>query len=165
MVRLEIVGDDIGTYEVLWRNPAGQEISTLTTASTGVPGLHMVSITNPATGCIAMDSVLVLDDAATPPIVNFRQNTLDISCEGGPAIVDAAGSSDGGQFMYVWSVVTGGEEPSSQGNDTLIVRTAGVYRLTITNQANGCVNSRDMTVTDSRVFPQVGPRRGHDPGL
>jgi gliding motility-associated-like protein len=62
--------------------------------------------------------------------------------------------------MYVWSVVSDGEDPSSQGNDTLVVRTAGVYRLTITNQANGCINSRDVTVTDSRVFPQVEPVEG-----
>jgi gliding motility-associated-like protein len=154
-VRLEITGDDIATYEVRWLNPDGQGISTSATARTGDPGLHMVFITNRATECTAVDSVLVIDDAATPPIVNFRQNTLDISCEGGPAIVDAAGSSDGGEFVYVWSAVTNGEEPSSQGNDTLVVRTAGIYRLTITNQANGCINSRDMTVTDSRVFPQV----------
>lgn len=159
-VRLEITGDDIGTYQIRWLNPADEEISTTAIANAEEPGLHMVSITNPATGCTAIDSVLVIDDAAVPPIVNFRQNTLDISCEGGPAIVDAAGSSDGTQFMYVWSVVSGGEDPSSQGNDTLVVRTAGIYRLTITNRANGCINSRDVTITDSRVFPQVEPVEG-----
>ncbi|MFK8163097.1 MAG: gliding motility-associated C-terminal domain-containing protein [Lewinella sp.] len=154
-VRFGITGDDLSRYDVRWLNPEGQEIGTMTSVSTGVPGMHMVTITDQTSGCISMDSVLVIADAAIPPIVNFRQNTLDISCEGGPAVVDAAGSSDGDEFEYVWSVVTDGEEPSSQGNDTLVVRTAGVYRLTITNQANGCVTSRDMTVTDSRVFPQV----------
>jgi gliding motility-associated-like protein len=159
-VDLQITGDDVDNYDVRWLNPDDEEIGTTASVLTGVPGLHMISITNPATGCTAVDSVLVIDDAATPPLVTFRQNTLDISCEGGPAIVDAAGSSDGGEFEYVWSVVMDGEEPSSQGNDTLIVRTAGIYRLTISNQANGCINSRDVTITDSRVFPQVEPVEG-----
>lgn len=154
-VRLEVTGAQVGSYDIVWNNPAGEELGTGPIVLTGVPGVHMVSITNPATGCTAVDSLLVIDDAANPPFVSFRQNILDISCEGGPVIIDAASSSQGENLTYLWEVVSGGETPATQGNDSLRVRTAGVYRLTITNLTNGCSDAREVTVTDSRVFPMV----------
>ncbi len=142
-------------YGYTWLDPSGTEIGTTQSVRTGEPGVHLVNITNPVTGCTAVDSVLVLDDAARPPFVSFRQNSLDITCEGGPAIIDAAASAQGPEFEYVWENITDGETPATQGNDTLRVRTAGVYRLTITNRITNCSNFRDVIITDSRVFPNV----------
>ncbi len=142
-------------YTYRWADPMGNEISTNRTAQATSPGLYSVTITNPATNCQAIDQVFVDDDANTPPFVTFRQNSIDITCESGPALIDASGSTDGSFFEYVWSSSNGGEEPATQGNDTLIVRSAGTYRLTIRNLATECESFREMVVTDSRDFPNV----------
>ncbi|MEL7162185.1 MAG: hypothetical protein AAFN92_15625, partial [Bacteroidota bacterium] len=142
-------------YEYRWTDAEGVEISTSTTARVTTPGFYDVVITNTVTSCQAMDRVYADNDQADLPFVAFRQNTLDISCENGPAIIDAAPSVDGPEYTYEWSNVEGGETPAEQGNDTLIVRTAGTYRLTVLNQNTSCENFREVTVTDSREFPNV----------
>ena len=154
-VQLRIVGNDVSTYDIAWTDPLGAAIGTEDIVRTGEPGTHFISITNPETGCTALDSVLVIDDGTDVPFISFRQNSLDITCESGRAIIDAANSSQGANLTYTWSNVEGGEEPTTQGNDSLRVNTAGTYRLTILNEVSQCSAFRDVIVTDSREFPNV----------
>ena len=154
-VGLRIVGGDVETYDVVWTDPTGVTIGNEPTVLTGDPGIHFVSVTNPATGCTAVDSVLVLDDGTDTPFISFRQNSLEITCESGRALIDAANSSQGSNFTYTWTNVVDGEEPAIQGNDTLRVGTAGTYRLTIVNEISQCSASREVIVTDTRDFPEV----------
>ncbi|TXF91676.1 T9SS type B sorting domain-containing protein [Neolewinella aurantiaca] len=154
-VTLRIQGESVAGYDLVWTDPLGVEIGTTSTVSTGEPGTHFISVTNPASGCSVVDSVIVIDDGTDTPFVSFRQNTLDITCESGRAIIDASGSSQGSNIEYIWSNVTDGEEPATQNNDTLRVGTAGTYRLTVVNLVSQCSSSRDVVVTDSRVFPEV----------
>lgn len=154
-VNIRITGNDVSSYDVVWTDPLGTQIGTESTVSTGEPGTHFITIFNPASGCTAVDSVVVTDDGADAPFVSFRQNSLDITCESGRVIIDASGSSQGSNLEYIWSNVVGGEEPATQDNDSLRVGTAGTYRLTILNEVSQCSTSRDVTITDSRVLPNV----------
>lgn len=156
-VRIRVETEFADDYDFVWNDPSGSEISTESFASASTSGIHTVTITNRATGCVATDEVFVDDDQSDPPFVAFRRNNIDISCESGPAVIDAEPSvgEGGGRYTYTWSVVSGGEEPSEQGNDTLTVRTAGVYRLTVLDNVTLCEDFRDIEVTDSRVFPEV----------
>lgn len=159
-VLLNVQGNEVATYEFIWTDPLGTGIGNENSVRTGEPGVHLVSITNPATGCTALDSVLVIDDRAETPFVSFRQNSLEITCESGRALIDASGSSQGSNLEYTWTNVIGGEEPATQGNDSLLVGTAGTYRLTILNEQSQCSTSRDVIITDFRVFPNVEPVEG-----
>ncbi len=154
-VTLRVTGAGVVDYDIAWTDPLGASIGNESTVATGEPGTHFVSITNPTTGCTAIDSVVVVDDRVDVPFVSFRQNSLDISCESGRVIIDASGSSQGANLEYTWANVEGGEEPATQNNDSLRVGTAGTYRLTILNLATQCSTSRDVIITDSRVFPNV----------
>jgi len=154
-VRLSLEDPGTDDYVVVWRDPAGTDIGSEYFVSTGVPGVHRVEVTNPSTGCLRTDSVIVLDDAAVPPVVAFRQNSLELACDIGPLYLDGSPSSQGVEFTYSWEAITGGEEPRAQGNDSLLINTAGTYRLTVVNRSNNCSNSRDVIVTDPRVYPMV----------
>ena len=155
MVTLTVEDGGTDDYEYVWTDPAGMTIGTSASVMTGVVGVHYVEVTNLVTSCTAVDSVLVLDDAAEVPFVSFRQNTIDITCETGPALIDASPSTQGENITFFWEVVSGGETPMTQGNDSLLVRVAGVYRLTVTNTETNCSRSREVEVTDSRVLPNV----------
>lgn len=154
-VTFQLEGAGADDYQVVWTDPSGTEISTAYSVTTGVVGLHRVMVTNPATGCMRQDSVLVEADAAGVPIVAFRRNSLELSCEDGPVWLDGAPSSQGDIFDYRWETIEGDEQPGMQGNDSLRIRTAGIYRLTVINTETNCTNSRDVIVTDPRVFPEV----------
>ncbi|MEM9527609.1 MAG: gliding motility-associated C-terminal domain-containing protein, partial [Bacteroidota bacterium] len=156
-IRVSNPADD---YEYAWSDPEGNDISTSVGASVSMVGFHTVVITNPNTNCQATDQVYVDDDAAELPFVAFRRNSLDITCESVPVIINAEPSVDGPEYLYTWSTVTDGEEPSEQGNDSLAVRTAGTYRLTVLNQQTNCEAFRDIVVTDSRVYPQITDLQG-----
>jgi gliding motility-associated-like protein len=151
-IRVSNPADD---YSYRWSDPDGNEISTDSIATADRPGFYRVEITNPATSCVSIDSVFVNDDAATLPFVAFRQNNLEITCESGGALLDASFSSSGPNLEYTWEAVVGGETPNTQGDDSLRVNTGGTYRLTILNTATNCSASRELTVTDNRVFPNV----------
>ena len=154
-VRVSITGSEVNDYEVVWTAPDGTEAGSGDNIRVSNAGIYRVNVANTESGCSSVDSVLVVADGDDLPFVSFRQNNLDITCETGPALIDASGSSRGPEFTYTWAAVVDGEEPNEQGNDTLRVRTAGTYSLTILNTASGCSNSREMFVTDSRVFPVV----------
>lgn len=156
-IRVENPAED---YEYTWVDPSGDEISTTDFATAATSGFYTVTITNTSTNCQATDQVFVDDDAAELPFVAFRRNSLDISCESVPVIINAEPSVDGPEYLYTWSTVSEGEEPTEQGNDSLAVRTAGTYRLTILNQQTNCEAFRDIVVTDSRVYPTISELPG-----
>jgi gliding motility-associated-like protein len=160
VVTFQLEGAGADNYQVVWTDPAGTEISTEYSVTTGVAGLHRVMVTNPITGCTRQDSVLVEAGGANVPIVAFRQNSLELTCENSPVWLDGAPSSQGDIFTYMWETVEGAEQPNMQGNDSLRVRTAGIYRLTVLNTETNCTNSRDVIVTDPRIFPEVNAVAG-----
>lgn len=153
-VFVEVATED-DTYTFDWTDASGTSVGANRRVQVEAAGVYTVAITDPATGCVATDQVEVVDDAAEIPFVAFRQNSIAITCESGPAVIDAEPSTSGPEFEYAWENISGGETPESQGVDTLRVQTAGTYRLTITNLITNCTNFRDVLVTDNRDFPEV----------
>ncbi len=154
MIFLTVDADDL-SYTYLWSNPFGLEIGENATVGVSEAGIYTVVITNPATGCSVTEEVEVIADATTPPFVAFNQNTLDITCVFDGVIIDASPSVDGNDFQYVWENIVDGETPEIISFDSVRVNTAGTYRLTVTNLATNCASSREITITDSREFPNV----------
>ena len=154
-VELEVTGDQLDQYQISWEDPDGGDLGTATTATATMPGFHRLTITNPATGCTSVDSVFVEADGADLPLVFFRRSTESITCERQRPIIDASPSADGDQLVYTWSAIVDGEEPETQGNDSLRVSTGGTYRLTIVDTVTMCSNFRDIVVSDVRELPNV----------
>ncbi|NUN99977.1 MAG: gliding motility-associated C-terminal domain-containing protein [Saprospiraceae bacterium] len=103
-----------------------------------LPGTYTCMIVDAFTGCFNATSIDVMADFA-PPIVEVTPN-VNI-CQGGSALLSAAGSSAGVNFIYTWSSGQSGQDISVSPASTT------VYTLTVENTTNGCVSTASTTVT------------------
>ncbi len=103
---------------------------TAQTIQVSISGIYSVTVTSPVDGCPASDTINVTID--TIPVVNL-----------GPAITQCGGSVtlDAGNAgsTYLWS--------DNSTNETLVVTTSGIYRVTVTNNGTGCTATGSVSVT------------------
>ncbi len=104
--------------------------------------------------CLSSDCVQVFEDLLTP--IADAGPTQQIDCANAIAILDGTGSSQNGNFSYLW---TG---PSIISGETTLepeVDQSGIYVLTVTNDDNGCTSEAETEVTDNMVSPiaSAGP--------
>ncbi len=120
-----------GTYYYQWSNGATiQNLVGLTA------GLYIVTVTDSATGCQAVEQVSVGEN---PPIDIIANRTF-ISCAGaGDGSIDLIISGGTAPYTVLWST----------GDTTLNISnlTPGTYTVSVTD-ANGCTNSLPVPVTE-----------------
>lgn len=107
------------------------------------PGTYTLLLTNPASGCTATDLVVVVENTEAPEI-EFQPYT-PLSCAQPLLTLIGTNNSPTGAYTYEWTASDGGHIFSGDGTLMLCVDAAGTYTLLVTNESNGC--------TDTRVFP------------
>ncbi len=138
--------------KVNWSTLNGNIISgSDSLASTiGLPGIYIVSVMNILNGCSATDSVLVVKDENAPSIIDLMDQT--ITCKTASFLIDAAGSSIGSQFIYIWTTPDGNiVGPNDQ--QTALLDQKGLYMLTIVNQNNGCSIADTLQIFQDKNYP------------
>ncbi len=124
-----------------WSNGASTGTQVVSAA-----GTYILSVTNPASGCVKKDTVIVTKDD-TPPIISPIP-AVTVNCTTlTPSLV--ASASGGTGLTYAWS---GGNNPSSATNT---ITTGGTYTVTVTNPSNGCKSSLPITVTENKTIPDA----------
>lgn len=123
---------------------------TLDNAVVNAAGRYTLVVVNTVNGCTASDdadviSLIILPKAAVaaaPPLTCVTQSVM----------LNAAGSSLGGNITYAWSTVDGN---IANGQGTLLpqVDEPGFYQLVVTNQMNGCTASAGITVVQDITPP------------
>jgi gliding motility-associated-like protein len=89
-----------------------------------------------ANGCVAIDSVLLVD----PAPINLITNSTDVLCNGGNGGLAGVTASGGtAPYTYAWS-----NGPTTSFNTGL---TAGNYTVTVTD-ANGCTEIANVTINE-----------------
>ncbi|MEM6769200.1 MAG: gliding motility-associated C-terminal domain-containing protein, partial [Bacteroidota bacterium] len=102
-------------------------------------------------GCVARDSLTVSEDQALPVVMIAAPAELNCTT---PALdLDGTGSSFGAPFTAAWS--TNGNILAGTTGLTPTIDEPGTYRLLIQNTNNFCVDSAQVMVTGSFVFPLV----------
>lgn len=135
---VQVVSHATGNLTYHWEGPSG---STYSTASffTNFPGLYRLTVTDPANGCVTVDSVAVKNNQ-TPPQVTLVQLINDHNSLGQGAIDIAV--TDGIQpFIFLWYY--NGLTFSSHENIHNLM--AGSYKLVVTG-ANGCKDTVEYQV-------------------
>jgi hypothetical protein len=112
-------------YLYLWNdNSTGQ---TLTVAASG---LYAVTVTDSVTGCFASDSINIAINALPSPALGN-----DVTQCGGVYTLNAAS----GNYSYLWS--------TGDSTQFLVVSTTGIYIVSMTDLATGCVGEDTVDVT------------------
>lgn len=102
------------------------------------PGVFYLSVTNSASGCVGVDSVVVSRDDLLP--LALLPDTVRLSCQDGTAVIDAS-ASEGELFQWFFN-------GQAVGFSTLapVVDTAGLYTLVVTNAAQDCADTAGAVV-------------------
>ena len=122
-----------------------------------VPGTYIATFED-ATGCLARDTVLVLDDTIGPDLA-VDEPLINIICGDsfdGEIIVSVDGNKnvDPSDFNFDWTVVDGPGTINGNTN-TGNYDGAGTYRLTVLNVQNGCSEFLEVEVAVDTLTPDL----------
>ena len=140
-------GSSLGSaYAYVWYTQDGKIVSGVNTLFPVVnaPGSYQLIVVHKQSGCTASSTVTVGQNITPPLAVTSPGGVL--TCAINNVTLDGTGSSAGAGFSYHW---TGPAGAVTSGQTTLnpVVLSAGVYRLVVTNNLNGCTASASSTVT------------------
>lgn len=116
--------------------PAGTTPSSSTT-SVSAGGTYVLAVTDPSSGCVFNDTVVVNQNVTAPGASIAPPASLDCSVSS----VTLTASSPTGGVTYSWS---GGGNSASK-----TVSAAGTYTVTVTNPANGCSSTATTNVSSN----------------
>ncbi|MCC6726782.1 MAG: HYR domain-containing protein [Saprospiraceae bacterium] len=133
-------------FSYLWTTTTGNIVSGATTLSpvVNVAAVYVLTVTNATNGCTASSSVTVTSNTTQPTASAGPDKALN--CNNSSVVLDGSGSSQGGNFTYLWSgpgIVSGGSTP------TPTVNTAGGYIILVTNTSNGCTKTDTASVAQT----------------
>ena len=115
-------------------------------------GSYTLIITNLTSGCTGEASVQV-DENMVQPTADAGQPT-ELTCVITSAPLDGSGSSQNGDFTYLWTTQDGNIVSGENGLSP-VVNEDGNYLLTVVNNDNGCENTSNVDVTLNGDFPNA----------
>ncbi|MFT6740401.1 MAG: gliding motility-associated-like protein [Paraglaciecola sp.] len=144
-----------------WISPNGNFLSGQNSLEPNVnaTGIYTLVITNTESGCSAISEVEVTQDDDLP---NADAGTADaLTCNVLSVDLDGSNSDTGTGFIFEWSTQNGSFE-TGQNTLTPMVNGAGVYVLTITNEANDCSTVSSVTVPSNTTPPLADAGAGEE---
>jgi gliding motility-associated-like protein len=114
-------------------------------------GTYTLTVTDPTNGCSSISSDVIITADTNLPTANAGPS-MEITCSSSTVMLDGSGSTSG--LNYQWTTTTG-NIVSGATTLTPIVDQAGTYVLTVTNNANGCSQTSNVTVTTNANLPTV----------
>ncbi|MCC6724155.1 MAG: gliding motility-associated C-terminal domain-containing protein [Saprospiraceae bacterium] len=145
-ITLNAAGSSAGTnITITWNGPSFTGGINTLTPTVNQPGVYKLILLNTGNNCVANASVTVLQDTLSPIADAGPAPVLD--CGTPSATLDGSGSSQGPDFGYLWS--------TGAASQTINISNSGTYMLTVTNTANGCTASDDVTVASFGNLPTV----------
>ncbi len=145
-------------YDILWTGPAlvpGTE--GYLTPKVTAPGMYILTLSNPATGCMGMDTVEVFSDMQLPVSDAGPNDVLGCS----DAFVPLGGplTSMGSEFIYDWVPVGPGQICGNPQAATINACSPGTFQLTVLDTLNGCSAMSEVVITGDTLKPtsDAGP--------
>jgi gliding motility-associated-like protein len=139
---------DLGRTEMIWFDPAGNEIGMGTQVFTTVSGQHLLEVVHPVSGCSSFDTVMVINNAPTAVTYSLQQPPcLEV---GGRLFVNSVTGLNG---PFDFSSPTGESEPFIDGLRGLQV---GTNVLIVTDQL-GCELRDTFLIFDGEGFTGNAP--------
>ncbi len=137
-------------YSYAWSGPGLISPPSDVNAVVNTPGSYTLLITNTANGCTASTSVVVPQNITPPPADAGPDKVLNCFTPqhqlGGP------GSPTGSNYTFAW---TGAGIVSGANTANPLVNQSGTFTVTVTNTANGCTSTDQVSLSANFVNPQV----------
>ncbi|MFA6402582.1 MAG: PKD domain-containing protein [Salinivirgaceae bacterium] len=145
-----------------WTDAVGAVYSNQTSVVTTVDkvGTYIITATNPY-GCVSSANVAVTSSLTTPNISVTTPAAAQLTCL--VNTVNVTGSSTTIGASYSWTG-PGAATIATPLNNTTSVDLAGVYTLEVTDPANGCTDTRTVTVTEDIAVPVITAVNNNDGG-
>jgi len=132
-----------------WRSLSLGDVSDNITEPVGAPGLYVLTVRDTLSGCVATDTVLVVQDTM-PPLVTLTP-AQNLNCNRDTVTFAASVDLDPGTFTIDW-----GNNISIIEGDTIgRVTEAGIYTITVTNDITGCETILTREVDDLDDEPEI----------
>ncbi len=140
-----------GDYQYRWSAANGSIIlndsSRMLTVT--APDIYILEVTNRANGCVATDSIEILQNADMPSAFAGFDTLLTCNLTS----VTLLGTAIGNNLLYEWTTTTG--NIVSGGNTLMpIVNEPGTYFLNVTNQLSSCT-AQDTVVVGQNTMPPM----------
>jgi gliding motility-associated-like protein len=119
------------------------------TANPTATTTYTLTATNPASGCVATDQVVVTVNTTPPTAIAGPDVT--VSCASNPSGASIGGPSSG-TTTYSWTP-SAGLSSTTVSNPTAQPTATTNYTVTATNPANGCTATDQVLVTVNTVVP------------
>ena len=87
--------------DYLWTGPGTIVGATTLSPTVDAPGTYTLTVTNPSTGCVASDTVVITEDT-TAPAVSVTPTATELTCDV-TTITIAATPTVQGTASYLWS--------------------------------------------------------------
>lgn len=142
-------------FTYLWTTQNGNFAGPVNqaTATVDSAGLYILTVTNTQNGCKNTDTVTVLNNGA-PPNIKIKKPLPTLNCIADSVQIDAGQSSNGPEFVYVWTTPNG---RFLSGDSTLTpwVDTVGTYIVRGLNTANGCTSTDTVKIVLDTIAPAI----------
>ena len=122
----------------------GALVNAANPANVSAAGTYTVTATNPANGCTATSTVIVLSDTIAPTVTAVSSGSITCSVPS----VSLTGTSAGSTLVWNGGSLVNATNPST-------VSSSGTYTVTATDPANGCTASASVTVNSSGTLPNI----------
>lgn len=139
-IRLSVdLNTDSGQSDLQWTTPTGQILSGPQTATPQIsePGWYFVSVTDPESGCSAVDSTWVANGRIAPEAALTNPGLLTLNCDADSLLLDATATTGGtgAGFSYEWRR---GAFNTIGSTAQQWVAEVGNYRLLVQDEGSGC---------------------------
>ena len=144
-------------FDIQWTaGPGGNLVpgtETFLTPTVTTSAMYYLTLSAPATGCFATDSVFVAVDMQ-PPFALAGPDTT-IGCNDPSVPVDGSGSSVGLQYIYQWSPMGPGQICGDTTSASTTICAPGTYSLVVTDTLNGCTAEDFVMVEGDTLKPSI----------
>ena len=140
----------IGTAEITgntynWSPTSGLDISSIAQPTVSEPGTYILTVKNNSNGCVSTDEITINKNITLPFADAGANQTLTCT---NPSLQIGTAAITGN--TYLWSPANG---LSNAGLAQPIANVAGTFTLTVTNTANGCKSTDNVTMAIDTIRP------------
>lgn len=141
----------VNGFQIQWTGPA-VDVTTEhdLIAKVSAPGWYYLTLENPNTNCMSIDSIEVIGDL-DKPIADAGVDTV-LGCSTSFVPIGGA-SSTGTNIMYDWVPLGAGQICGNPQAMTLNACSPGMFELTVTDTLNGCFITDTVAVTADTLKP------------